>query len=141
VQFVRPACSYPRSPARSLIFCLVRSVTTRLRCLVLVLTLGFQGCGWRDFFPWSKAELVEWYSKAAPDNPRVRRFGYCGSDAKYHYFIVRPIDWFVCPKVRRSELVIPDERPKSSLPRDQWYFYVVDPAHDFRKVDEAELSK
>ena len=114
-----------------------------MRCRYLIVIFSFLIAGCAQGFPkrtWTKAELVEWYSKYASSNPRVQRFGYCGSDDKYHYFVTRPIDSYLLPRVPRSESVIADERPRASLGRAN-YFYLVDPARDFRKIEESELPK
>jgi len=108
---------------------------------VAVIALVLAGCveGFQKE-TWSKAELMEWYLKYAPKNPRIQKFGYAGSDAKYHYFITRPIDSFFSPRVSRSEIMISDERPRSALGR-RLMFYYVDPGHDFQKVPNTEVPE
>jgi hypothetical protein len=51
----------------------------------------------------------------------------------------RPIDSWVLPRVRRSEIVIEDERSPDALGNRIW-FYRVDPAHDFAKVPNSEWT-
>lgn len=85
----------------------------------------------------TKTELVEWYAKNLPNNDRLKIFGYQGSDDRYHYFITRPIDSFLMPRVPRSELIIDDERPREGLPKSQLYYYVVDPLKNFQKVSST----
>ncbi len=89
---------------------------------------------------WSKREVLEWYLKYAPTNDRIRDFGYCGSDAQYHYFVTRPIDSTLRIRVPRTELALSDERPHASL-GDAYYFYRVDPSHDFDKVTNGATPK
>ena len=67
----------------------------RFPVLLMVIGLSLSGCAKET---WSKAEFVEWYVGFETNKPKI---GYCGSDAKYHYFITRPIDSFIlascCP--------------------------------------------
>jgi hypothetical protein len=86
---------------------------------------------------WSKAELVDWYLRFDSDKPKI---GYSGSDARYHYFMSRPIDSWISLQVARSEIIISDERPHASLGRRFW-FYTVDPAHDFAKIPNSDVSQ
>lgn len=106
--------------------------------LTLAACLFLHGCisaeGWKKSV-WTKRELVDWYEKYERPKPRPSAFGYQGSDERYHYFITRPIDSFLMLKIPRTELTIPDERPRSRLGK-QLYFYRVDPGKDFRKIPE-----
>ena len=83
----------------------------------------------------SKQELIEWYSDNLTRYPAISKFGYAGSDETYHYFIVRPVDDFVTHEVPRSDLKMPDERPRSERGKSL-YFYLVDPTKGFKKMPE-----
>jgi len=88
---------------------------------------------------WSAKELGEWYASQIiqiANDPWSVRMGYLGSDAEYHYFVVRPIDSFVVPRIPRSELNLADVRPLRSVPD---YYYLVDPSQEYRRV-EAQPS-
>lgn len=106
------------------------------RLLLIAVCALLSGClspeGWKKS-QWTKTELVEWYTEYEPTTPGLSKFGYAGSDANYHYFITRPIDSFLIPKVPRGELTIQDERKRSDLGK-RLYFYEVDPKQNFRKI-------
>jgi hypothetical protein len=98
--------------------------------LVAVLALNLAACSKETL---TRAELVEWSKKWEP------HICYKGSDANYHYFAARPIDYWVEARIRRSEIVIQDERSPDTLGRRIW-FYQVDPAQDFAKVPNSEWT-
>lgn len=82
---------------------------------------------------WSKSEVVAWYAKYEPVVHGLSKYCYAGSNAKYHYFICRPIDSFLIQKIPRAELVMPDERKREDLGK-RLYFYQVDPKRNFKKM-------
>jgi len=86
---------------------------------------------------WSRTEVIEWYTRFGANKPK---FGYCGSDTTYHYFISRPIDSFVSPWIARSELVVADERPRLATGR-RMHYYFVDPEKDFQKIAGSETTE
>ncbi|RYZ63745.1 MAG: hypothetical protein EOP09_17150 [Proteobacteria bacterium] len=105
---------------------------------LVAISVVLGGCispeGWTQS-DWSKQELVAWYNKYEPTNSNLTKFGYAGSDDRFHYFVTRPVDSFFTPRIPRSELAILDERSRSDLGR-RLYFYRVDPSHNFRKISE-----
>ena len=103
----------------------------RLLLLSLAICLLLPSCAERV---WSRQELVEWYNEYEPIIPNLQRFGYAGSDARYHHFVTRSVDDFVMPRVPRDQITIQDERRHSDLGSSQFYFYLVDPKHNFRKI-------
>jgi hypothetical protein len=112
---------------------------SRPSCLsIFAAGLLLSGCispeGWTRSV-WSKSDLVAWYNEYEPVRSNLSKFGYAGSDEGFHHFITRPVDSFFMPKIPRSELTVPDERPRAELGR-RLYFYLVDPRQDFRKVSE-----
>ena len=88
--------------------------------------------------PWimQKAELQKWYRDDLSRYSGAGKLGYTGSDAAYHYFIARPVDDFVTIQVPRDDLTLKEERRTSELGRERMYFYLVDPARDFRRIDD-----
>ena len=85
---------------------------------------------------WTKTELINWYQQWGGDKPKL---GYAGSDAQYHYFASRPIDYWVSPRVSRHEIHIAEERSHASLGDRRFWFYVVDPTRDFAKVPNSDV--
>jgi hypothetical protein len=113
-----------------------------LNVLIAAICLLLAGClspeGWTRS-AWNKKDLVIWYDKHEPTNSNLSKFGYAGSDDRFHYFITRPVDSFITPRIPRNELTISDERSRSTLGR-QLYFYQVDPRQDFRKIPDTDSS-
>jgi hypothetical protein len=107
----------------------MKSIVAALLCAALL-----TGCNLSPVL--SKKELVDWYTANHRTLSNLERFGYAGSDEKYHYFITRPIDYFYFPKIPRTELQMPDERPRSQLGRGDLYFYPVDPGNNFKRVPD-----
>ena len=101
--------------------------------ILLAICLLLPSCAKRV---WERQELVDWYNKYEPDIPNLSKFGYAGSDKKYHHFITRSVDNFVTPRVPRDQITVPDERRHSDLGWSQFYFYLVDPRQNFRKVPD-----
>ncbi len=89
----------------------------------------------------SAKELVVWHKDLAAmqKDPARSRIGYRGSDENSHYFIARPVDSFTIFRVPRAEIKIADERPLSDL--DNLYYYVVDPAKNFRVIQEPSALR
>ncbi len=83
---------------------------------------------------WSRAELEDWYAKTLPGYPNLEKVRYRGSDASYHYFLMRPVDSFIIPRVPRAELTMEDERPYSGGSSAALGYYQVDVLHGFKKV-------
>ena len=79
--------------------------------------------------PMDKREAADWYSSA------VRWVGYQGSDLQYHYYIARVMDEWNYIRIRRDELTVADERPYSTASSAPVCYYLVDPAHDYKKVE------
>lgn len=110
-----------------------------IRLPILILASCLSSClsphGYPSRSVLSKTQLIEWYSNNLQKYPAIDKFGYAGSDENYHYFIVRPVDDFVIHEVPRADLKVPDERLRGELGRSL-YFYLVDPANNFKKVPE-----
>lgn len=110
-----------------------------IRLTLLILASCLSGClsphGYPSRSILSKTQLIEWYSNHLLKYPAVDKFGYAGSDDNYHYFIVRPVDDFVVHEVPRTDMKVPDERLRSEIGRSL-YFYLVNPANNFKKVPE-----
>ena len=86
---------------------------------------------------WTKEEAVRWYSENSGSGS-VRFVGYQGSDATQHHFIARVMDSWTFVQVPKEELQLPDERPFPSASSAQLYYYLVDPAHGFAKVESEK---
>jgi hypothetical protein len=104
-------------------------------CLIFLgsLTSGCLSPEGRPKEVWTKDELVSWHREHTQTNPNLKKFGYAGSDDNYHYFITRPVDSFLLPRIPRKDLKIVDERPRAEL-KKQLYFYLVDPQRNFRRI-------
>ena len=91
---------------------------------------------------WTAGELSDWYSRHADGSPHYGPLYYRGSDAEFHYFVIRAMDDWVFPKVARGEIGLQDERllvtassgANSPFPGH----YAVDPLNGFKKIKMAE---
>jgi hypothetical protein len=81
----------------------------------------------------TKQAWDDWYARHAP---AVEWVGYQGSDAYAHHFIARikggDVKLIV---IRRSELVVADERPWSSYWTGPLYYYLFDPVQNYRRIE------
>ena len=57
----------------------------------------------------SKAEVMEYHRNMSSSG--YDWMGYRGSDGTHHYYIARPVDWFVRYQIPKSQLKLRDERP------------------------------
>ena len=110
-------------------------MTLRLSILVLLLaTVGCVGPSKKAIL--SPSEVAEWYERWSLPSTINRGIGYQGSDEAFHYFIARPIDYFVFIQVPRDQLKLEDVRPKQQASSSGLgVHYWVDPLHDFRKKE------
>ncbi len=89
----------------------MKTWTHRLLAITAVmLALFLSKCGSSEGL-WSRAEFEAWYAENLPNYYNLERVRYRGSDASLHYFLIRPVDWFVIVRIPRTELTIADERP------------------------------
>jgi hypothetical protein len=103
-----------------------------MRALPLILILSLlTGCVTGDSL-WTKEEVVSWCSQ---HRKAVGFVGYQGSDQAHHHYIVRYMDDCVFIRIRKEELKLNDERPFSNAWSAPLYFYLVDPARDFEKIE------
>lgn len=100
----------------------------RLIALLLVLVC-LPGC---RTTPLSKQEATDFFTRYPS---MVRWVGYQGSDQQFHHYIVRVMDEWSYIQIRRDELSVIDERPYSTAWRAPLYHYIVDPKHDYRKIE------
>jgi hypothetical protein len=98
--------------------------------LLLVAFAMLSGC---RTTPLNKKEAAEWYGTWGS---MVRWVGYRGSDVHYHYYIARVMDDWQFLRFDKAELNVDDERPYSSLSSGPFYHYLVDPRHDYAKVEK-----
>jgi hypothetical protein len=107
-----------------------------------LLFLGFlfsAGCASSDAGrSWTKPEVVRWYTKSSGS---VRFMGYQGSDSTYHHFIARVMDSWTFIQVSKEELQLPDERVFAGTSSAQLYYYLVDPAHGFSKIEPKKANQ
>ncbi|MBI1178298.1 hypothetical protein GC207_12755 [bacterium] len=82
--------------------------------------------------PMDRSETANWYAKY---HSMVRWVGYQGSDQQYHHFVARVIDDWAFIKIQKTELMVADERTYRGLPDSPLYYYLVDPNHDYRKIE------
>ena len=86
----------------------------------------------------TKRAWDDWYGRHAP---RVVWVGYQGSDAHFHHCLARIKGGDVkLIEIRRSELVIADERPWSSYWTGPPYYYLVDPVQNYTRIG-ASVSR
>jgi hypothetical protein len=85
---------------------------------------------------WSPEEVRDWYQRASLPSTIHRGIGYQGTDESFHYFIARPIDFFVFIKVPREQLQIEDVKlHHQSSSAGLGIHYWVDPVHGFKKKE------
>ena len=82
--------------------------------------------------PWKKEQVVSWYGDG--QGP-VRFIGYQGSDAVQHHFIARVMDTWTFLQISKEDLRLPEELAFPSASSAQLYYYLVDPARDFAKLE------
>lgn len=80
-----------------------------------------------------KREAVAWYAKYSS---MVRWVGYQGSDQEHHFYIARVMDTWTFIQIRKDELTVADERPRSRASSGPLYHYLVDPKQDYKKVEK-----
>ena len=73
----------------------------------------------------SKTEVMEYHRNMSSRAYEV--IGYRGSDATHHYYIARPVDWFVFYQIPKAQLKLHDERP---LQGSIEFHYKVSPKDD-----------
>ncbi|ATC62996.1 hypothetical protein CMV30_02990 [Nibricoccus aquaticus] len=106
--------------------------------LLLILLLVGAGCvgPFKKKAAWSPAEVTEWYQGTSIPATIHRGIGYQGTDESFHYFIARPIDFFVFIKIPRAQLQIEDVQPRQqSSSAGLGVYYWVDPLQGFRKKE------
>ncbi len=101
-----------------------------IRLVVLLLALSFRSAC--RTAPLNKQEAADWYSSYAS---MVRWVGYQGSDPRFHHYIARVMDDWAFIQIRKDELAVADERSYSTASSAPLYYYLVDPSHDYRKVE------
>jgi hypothetical protein len=102
-----------------------------IRLSVLLLAIGcISAC---VSTPLDKRAAADWYSRYAA---MVQWVGYQGSDQEFHYYIARVMDDWNWIRIRREELSVDDERPYSTRSSGPLYYYLVDMAQDYRKVEQ-----
>lgn len=84
---------------------------------------------------WTKEGVARWYDDGRGP---VRFIGYQGSDATQHHFIARVMDAWTFFQLSKEDLRLPDEHPFPSVTSAQLYYYLVDPARDFAKVNPKQ---
>jgi hypothetical protein len=99
----------------------------RIALLLTLTALAVGGCAKEV---WHRQEVVDWSEMWIRPPQQLR---YCGSDAQWHYFLAHPIDDWVCMKVPRGEIKMPEELPPTKA--GTWH-YPVDPSHGFRRISE-----
>jgi hypothetical protein len=82
--------------------------------------------------PLNKQEAADWHARYSS---MVRWVGYQGSDQQFHHYIARVMDDWNYIQIRKDELTVSDERPYSTASSAPLYYYLVDPSHDYGKVE------
>jgi hypothetical protein len=109
----------------------------RIFLLALIPLLAAGCAGMRTSKSWTKEEIVRWYAEG---RGTIRFVGYQGSDQVQHHFIARVFDSWTFFQISKAELRLPDERPFASASSAQLYFYVVDLAREFEKVEPRKRA-
>jgi hypothetical protein len=106
-----------------------------LRLAFFFVALAASGCvGPFKKSVWSPAEVAKWYERWSHPSTVHRGIGYQGSDEAFHYFIARPIDYFVFIRIPRGQLQLEDTRPREQVSSSMLgVHYWVDPLDNFRK--------
>jgi hypothetical protein len=106
-----------------------------LRLTIAIWALAASGCvGPFKKSVWSPEEVTAWYEQWSHPSTIHRGIGYQGSDEAFHYFIARPIDYFVFIRVPRDQLQLEDAQPRQQVSSASLgVHYWVDPLDGFRK--------
>lgn len=109
----------------------------KLRLTILFLAVALSGCvGAFKKTVWSPVEVAEWYERWSLPSTVHRGIGYQGTDEEFHYFIARPIDYFVFIRIPRGQLRLEDVRPRQQVSSASLgVYYWIDPRDWFRKEE------
>lgn len=116
--------------------------------LILIVTSTIFSCTTIGMMrTWTVQETKDWYQEyyvGQPVQPRpfVSPIYYRGTDDKFHYFISRYLDEWVYIKIKKDELTIADERPKSKIfsggsSTSSFGYYPVDPHDNFKRIEQV----
>ncbi len=112
----------------------------RLPVIIIALALLLPtGCLTKDI--WTADEIIQWHAEYAVDDPKdfYSPLYYCGTDEKYHHFIIRVMDDWVIMKVAKEEIDIADPRPlATSSGGASPGYYAIDPQNGFRRIEESD---
>jgi hypothetical protein len=115
----------------------------RAVALVVLISILASGCAGPFMLRkthWTVQEVQEWYPEYRKDPRAWDGILYQGSSAKWHYYVARLIsmDNWVAIQIRRTDLVVADERPYPRPSGAGLGYYFVDPNNDFVKLRDAQ---